>query len=406
MLVQIQEILKKNIGVTLTVVNLLLALVLFFQSNPLGLFATGYAAADPMIEVTQADVQQIEIRDPDFNRVPGATTTTGLPAAGEVVLTLVRQEQLPRSQWSQKPDESALFDRVAPEYSWKLKIRRAGSDNSEAPEREFAADAERVADLFKQLAEARRHHYVPRTPEKDRDLQMSTDGVGRYEGLSLAFQLSDGSKLTLYVGRSSLRGNQSYLRLDDEKKIFLAETNLRSVAGPGEPDYFRNRRLVPAAINEAAVTGVHLEFSANGGLVSLNKDGGVWRVQSPPLAGKVREDQIEQIVADIVDWKAVAFPGGASAESNEAAFRELLKDYETPPQFPFVLRVEYTSAGNLTDRAELIFTVLGRKNFSNYLVRTSDGTLCEISSVFLEDLMNPREKLVDKSGSGVSPLLQ
>lgn len=401
MLAQIQETLRNNPGGTLVAGNLLLAVILFFQFNPLGLFATGYAGADPILDITQADIQKLEIRDPDFDSNSGTAVQ-----ASQTVLTLVRQSQLPRGEWSQQPDESALFDQLHPEFAWQLKIRRGDI------EQEFAADAERVADLFQKLTDARRHHYVPRSPEKDRDLQMSSDQTGRYEGLSITFQLNGGESHTLYVGRSSLRGNQSYLRLDDETEIYLAETNLRSVAGPGEPDYFRNRRLVPAGIEAAAITAIHAEFSGAGGLVSLVKDGGIWRMQSPPVAGKIREDQVQQIASDIVEWKAIAFPGSQSGAANagttdEAVLREALKDFETPAAFPFALRVEYTTAGNLTDRSELIFTVLGRKNFSNYLVRTVDGTLSEISSVFMEDLLNPREKLLDQQqGGGVSPLLQ
>ncbi|MEQ9362847.1 MAG: DUF4340 domain-containing protein [Leptospirales bacterium] len=391
MLTVIQEKLRQNPGGALLAGNALLALILFFQYNPLGLLATGYAGANPILDVSQADVEKIEIRDPDFR--------SGGDPALQTVVTLIRQSELPRAQWSgHSVDESALFGRQRPQFAWRLQIRRGDRVQ------EFAADSERVAELFINLNDARRHHYVPRSPEKDRDLQMGTDDAGRYEGLTLGFQLEGGERRTLYVGRSSLRGNQSYLRLDDEEEIYLAETNLRSVAGPGEADYFRNRRLVPANIEASAVTAIHADFQAAGALVSLVKDGGVWRMQSPPVAGKIREDQVQQIAADIIDWKAIAFPGANS--DGEAALREALKDFETPPEFPFVVRVNYTTAGNITDRSELIFTVLGRKNFSNYLLRTAEGDLVEISSVFIEDLLNPREKLLDQQQSGVSPLLR
>ncbi|MCR9142231.1 MAG: DUF4340 domain-containing protein [bacterium] len=400
MLTMIQDKLRENPGGILFGVNALLAVILFFQYNPLGLFATGYAAASPLLDISQADVAKIEIRDPDFRGASGESASSE-----RVVVTLTRQSELPREQWSATDEAGGVFSRAEPEFAWRLQIRRG--ENVQ----EFPADAERVAELFGNLAEARRHHYVPRSYEKDRDLEMGTDSTGRYLGLSLGFQLNDGEKHTLYVGRSSLRGNQSYLRLDDEKEVYLAETNLRSVAGPGEADYFRNRRLVPPNLKTAAVTGIHAEFADAAALVSLVKDGGVWRMQSPPIAGSVRADQVEQIAADIVEWKAIAFPGasGGNGAKNEVgvATSEVLKDFETPPEFPFVLRVEYTTPGNLTDRSELVFTVLGRKNFSNYLLRTSDGSLVEISSVFIEDLLNPREKLVDRQQQpGVSPLLQ
>lgn len=392
MLTTIQETLKKYPGGALFATNALLAVILFFQDNPLGLFATGYAGADPLLDAAQADVDRIEIRDPDFRAGDGVRP----------VVILIRGSELPRSQWNRQPEAGAVFDRVLPEFAWRLQIRRGDELQ------EFEADAERVAELFENLADARRHHYVPRSPEKDRDLQMGTDGAGRYEGLSLQFQLKGGEKHTLYVGRSSLRGNQSYLRLDDESRVFLAETNLRSVAGPGEADYFRNRRLVPGGLAASAITAIHAEFSGEGGLVSLVKDGGVWRMQSPPVAASIREDQVQQIAADIVEWKAIAFPATEpGAGDGEASLREALQDFETPAAFPFALRIEYTTPGNLTDRSELIFTVLGRKNFSNYLLRTVDGTLAEISSVFIEDLLDPREKLLDEQGGpAVSPLLQ
>ena len=185
--------------------------------------------------------------------------------------------------------------------------------------------------------------------------------------------------------------------MDDESEIYLAETNLRSVTGPGEADYFRNRRLAPAGLTAAALTGISVEFSgANSAPVSLAKSAGSWRLQQPPLPGTLREEQIEQLAEELVNWKAVLFPEEEGS---------LQRDYETPPNFPFTLTLMYAQPGNLTDRSRVVYTVLGRKNLNNYLVRTADGVLCEVSSLFLEDLLNPREKLIE-SGGGVSPILQ
>ncbi len=384
MLQLIQNLLRGQTGVALTALNLLLALILVLQSNPFGIFASGYAGASPLIDVAQSEVDVIELIDPD---------------AAPMRVRLVRGQQLPREQWTQPVDDAGWFSRREPEYAWQLQIAggSGSAETEDATPLQFEGDSERVAALFSALINARRHHYVPRSPEKDRDLEMSTDAQGVYEGLQLRLILNGGETETIFVGRSSLRGNQSYLRLNDETEIYLAETNLRSAVGPGEADYFRRRALLPASVTSVGVTGIHAELSGNAGLISLVKDGGIWRMQSPPTAAKLRGDQVQQLIAALAAWKAVAFPDAEQAAT----------DYETPPEFPFALRLEYKTAGNLTDRGELIFSVLGRKNFSNYLVRTVDGTLAEVNSLALEDLLNPLEKLVDReSAPAVSPLLQ
>lgn len=366
------QTIKANTGITLTALNIVLVLILVLQYNPLGIYATGYAGASSVLPDTdQASIARLEIVDPDFSEAPG--------------ITLLRGDLLPREQWKQPP-EDAWIGTPEPRFAWKLQIGR-GAD---APV--YDADRDRVNDLFEDgLQKLRRYNDLPRTAEKDRDLEMGRDDQGQPEGLHIKITMDDGAEHALYIGRATLRGDEGYVRLDDEDRIFRVETNLRSVLGPGEVDYFRSRSLFPAgaAPGENDVVRVDADYKdARRQDVSLAREGGTWSLLNPPFPGKVQEEAVDALVNDIINWKASSF-------INE---EEKISDLNRGPAM--TLRLTYKSAGNLTDRQTATFEILGRRNFSSYVVRTEAGTLLEISSIYLEDLESPREKFVGEPAVG------
>lgn len=360
------EKLRANLGASLFALNLLLLVIFAIQSNPGDLFKTGYEGAAVLLELEQSDVVRIEITDPDA-------------PAGVGPLALVRGERLPPAQW--KSAENApedwfgkvkrwVVDRRSPEYAWSLE--RAGA--------RVDADQERVRDFFTELEKLRRYYAYERTPANDVDFGMGRDSAGRYAGLAIEFGLEGGPKRTLFVGRTSAAGAQSYVRLDDEGEIFQVESNLRSVIGSGEPDYFRDRRFFTSAIERDDVVSLQALFT-NGAQVLLVRDGESWRMQSPPLPGAIRSEHVNGLLGEILGWKATGFPEALPSDADASR--------------PFKLVLETRAEGDITARNRYEMDVLGRRNFSNYLVRRSDGALFEINSTYLEDLLDPERAFVE-----------
>ncbi|MBX7056578.1 MAG: DUF4340 domain-containing protein [Leptospirales bacterium] len=361
--------LRRNAGVLALLLNLGLASVLYFQYNPLNLIATGYQAADPLLEAYQEDVQTLRILDPDLG--------------SDNVVALVRGEQLPPDQWKDPPpaEESAwqkfkrsVLKREHPEYAWQLVQQRAGG------EVQFGADPDRIRDLFTALRDARRYYGVDRSPERDRDLEMGKDSRGRYANLRIETVSPSGEKHTLFIGRAAASGAESYVRLDEESVIFQVATNLRSVLGGGDMDYFRDRRVLPLEWKRESLTGLHLQV--RGQSLALQFESGNWRLPASPGI-KIKNEEVNLIAGDIFAWRAQSFPATAPADLDQ--------------RFAGVLRLELAAreAASTTPPQILEYQILGRRNFSSYVLRTAAGAMVEVNSIYLEDLYDPARKLVD-----------
>jgi len=361
--------------------------------------ASGYGASAPVLDVSQSQVERIEIIDPDLN-LPGRA------------IALVRGERLPKSEWEREelPEEASgwekfqrsLWDSASPEYRWTLVLpaardgvgdpgEGAAEDAGEAKPngeaiaaREFPADPARVRDLFEGVLNARRYYAVERSPQKDVDLEMGKDSRGRWNSLQLRFLFESCASHTIHVGRSSLSGSESYVRLDEEDRIYKVRANLRSVAGAGEAMYFRDRRVMPQTLSADSIRSLRVIPGEDEGVgVILNKTAGSWQLQAP-VAAQAREEAVDALLNDIVGWNAVSFPEAPPKDSEEFA--------------PFTLVIEYSNAGDISATHSLRLEVIARRNFSNYVLRTPGGALVEVSSLYLEDLLEPQRTLVAGEG--------
>lgn len=371
--------LRHNAGASVFALNVVLVILLYFQYNPLNLIATGYEGARPLLDSRQEDVSAIRVLDPDLGE--------------EVKVSLVRGDQLPAEEW-QKPeaeDEPAIrrwlgkvIRRDRPEYGWNLVVERAGKET------QYQADPDRVRDLFSALQEARRYYGIDRSPERDRDLEMGKDSRGRYANLRLEILDDGGRQHTLFVGRSAGGGAQNFVRLNEEDVIYQVETNLRSVLGGGDPLYFRDRRILPAEWKREDLVGIELQTADQA--IAVNSDGVNWRM--PALPGvTVKAEEMNLIAGDLIAWRATSFPETAPDDLDR--------------RFAGTLNVQLVKKrGNETLREDrLSFEILGRRNFSSYVLLLKEGGLVEVNSIYLEDLYDPARKLVDASAAapGVGP---
>jgi hypothetical protein len=345
--------LRKNLPALALGVNIGLAILLFFLYDPFQLIKTGYVGAGALLELDQEAIKEIVFEEPAFKA------------------RLVKGQPLPDSANSEtKAQEKA--------YEWSLVSRQGGREIY------LQADKERVGELLKAIQDGRRYYGVPRNPEKDRELEMARNSKGEYDCPRLTIAYNSGKSDQIFIGRSSARAGESYVRLNDEDSIFLVENDLRAASGSGNALFFRNRRILPAAVTKDNIGALNAEFDKY--TVRLQKDGGNWRMELP-AQGKVKTQEISSLVDDIAGWKANSFL--------EKKPENMEKDKA------FRLEISYNAGGN---PAVLAVRVLGKMDYSSYIVeiekpdakKDEPRDLYEITSVYLNDLYEAESKLLER----------
>ena len=376
---------KRNLG--LAAFNLLLIFILLFQFNLIGLFATGYEAADLLVDLEQTQLDAIEIHDPDFKNK-------------KVRLVRQKEQELEHSQWYIKESQkeasffSSFYNRVPAQYAWQLEVydtQTEGKEKTSKTEKKeqstvrkaiYSADVQRVVELFESLKEARRYYAVPRTPEKEKAIGMQKDSQGKYANLQINFVLSPEKKISLYLGRTS-SGRENYVRRDEEKNIYLVQTDIRSKSGSAEPEYFRDRRILSNRIQEKGILSLMARKKEGTAIAHFVHNGKEWNLQFPNptlRGGKVRSGAIQSFIQDMLSWKASAFPESPS------------KALDSRYAFQLVLR--YKERETVQEK-ELVLQILGREGYSDYFLAMPDQSLRKVSSVYLEDILDPLKNFTE-----------
>lgn len=373
---------KRNLG--LAGLNLALLFLLFVQFNLIGLFATGYEAADLLLDLDQEDVEAIVIRDPDFKNK-------------RVRLVRQKEKKLERSQGhskdSSKKDSffSSFYKSAPAQYAWQLElydIRETKDAKTEEKQKSvYPADAQRIAEFFLSLRQARRYYAVPRTSEKEKAIGMQRDSQGKYANLQITFLFSPEKKTLLYLGRASSRSGENYVRRDEEKNIYLVQTDLRGKIGSAEPLYFRDRRILSTAVQEKGLISIMAQKKQKGRervIAHFTYNGKEWNLQSPPstLGAKVRPGAVQSFVKDIFSWKASEFP------------EKLPKGLDS--RYAFTLTLRYKETGDIQEK-EIKLDILGREGYSDYVLIMPDKSLRKVSSVYLEDILDPLKNFTEPS---------
>lgn len=332
---------RKNPGAALLSANAGLLAVWLLLQDPFGLSKLLLASRNRVVRVDFAGTTKIEVQS--FEK--------------ESLVRLERGEKLPG-------------DEKNPRYSWQM-TRQIGARTETLP-----ADRERIQELFSAMERAKRAYSMPVNAENEKTAEMGLDASGHPRCTVVTFTSENGKATRICVGKSSLRGNDSYVRVDDETEIYIVEENLKTAVGAGEPDFFRNRRLLPE-IPKDSITGI--SASSPGRLVQLVHSAQKWQMTSP-MPAAVSVSQMNLLLGDIVDLKAISFP------------TEVPKDLDRKKAFD--LEIQYKT--NMVDAALIKISVLGQKDFSSYIIRDSAGTLSEVTSMYLADLLDPEEKLIEK----------
>lgn len=355
-------LLRKNAGLSLFGLNVVLLVLIFLSYDPLGIITRGYSNSPTFTPASQDKIERIEIIS---------------PARPDVKVSLVRRERLTDRKKDAPAPPGLKKKNRGPRYAWQTVIETTGKQPETHP-----ADRKLIQDLFRRLGETRRYYSIPRGPEKDREFELGKNEKGEYHAPRLVFTLDGGKKTTLYLGKS--RADESYVRRDEEDKIFLVESDLKTFLELDNPERFRNRALLPAKYALKNLDALEAEFAARRGpdarfyLRRADRD---WTLQRP-VQGKAKKTAVESLLGDILKWRAVSFPG------------------KTPPDLDrkaaLVLKLHFKTS--LTGRTTLEFRVLGRKGYSDYYIQDAANVLYKVNSIYLSDLYEDPSKLLDRGG--------
>ncbi len=359
--------------------NVIFVFLLIFQFNVGNIFNMGYEGASKIAPWLEEDVSKISIIDPELKK-------NNIKEIELLRQDILRELPSKKSSWF-----SSLFSSKQKHYNWNLNLvtlstpslvnsSKNSSKDSIIPPSSLAfveADVERVSELFQSLQEVRRYYAIPRTKEKESSSGMLVDTNGNYIGLHLVFYFTNNKKQTLYIGSSTKKADESFVRLNDEKEIYIAKTNIRLKSGVGDESYFRNKKLWPKEIDLTSLSGLTVQIKNNNQpLLQLNKLGTEWSMPFPPSTSKLKQASIQTFLQDIVSWQVTSF------------LKVIPKDLD--PKFPSLeVNVRYRDKNNSSQENNFNMSILGRKGASEYVCLLPDQSIRQIASSVLEQIIDP-----------------
>lgn len=352
--------LKTNPGMTLLGTNLGLLLIAFIVFDPFGWIRSSYQDAEPLLDVEPARIDEIQVqvskeKGQGFILQRGNAISSG-------------PDQTEPEDGPAPSEERKLLESVQG-FQWLLK---SSTDNSNSQKLRYA-DARRISNLLYSLRRSRKYYELDNTAAAIKEYNLD-------QGLQLSVVLDDGSRIQISVGRSSVRGNESYVLVDDT--IYLVQENLRRDLGAGQQEFFRNRQIMPM-VERRSITQLTVRFKRPAIVgfrnVELAKAGGDWKMLAPSV-GPVRETEINLLLDDLLEIRAQEFIDELPARLDQNQAMELSLVYRTSIGNPKTFTVD----------------VLGKKSYDTYLFRTEDGQLFEGSSLYLEKLFQPEQSLLDQ----------
>ncbi|MCB1164627.1 MAG: DUF4340 domain-containing protein [Leptospiraceae bacterium] len=336
---------QKNPGFSLILLNSFLAILVLLLYDPMGWVHSNYQDARPLVDISPENIDTLD----------------SIALEGEQSWVIARGEPQPQpdKSESQQPvvNEEVALEKSVDRFAWKLKEGDASIE----------ADAKRLSRLLLSLHDARRYYELENT-------EANRKQYGLDDALKITVTVS-GKSQEILVGRSSVKGNESYVLVDGS--IYLVQENLRRDLG-NEPFYFKSRRVWPLELSRDTVSMVEADFPNGLRSVKIAKAGNDWQLLAPTVA-PVQPTEMTLFLDDLLEIRA----------------EEFLK--EVPPRIDrkdsFTLRLVYRkSMGN---PVELQLRILGKKDYSSYLFEKPDGQLFVGRSLYLEKLLQPEESFVD-----------
>lgn len=362
---------KKNTGVILTLVNAVLLTVTLFLYDPMGWVRTGYENSAPILAGgNPAHVEQIVIQ----------------PERSNVRIILKRGEKLPRSESSKKSEKEkenkgmfSFMDSPEVSYNWSLEIHN-GADEV----RTYKADGKRVEEAFQAISNARRYYSIPSNETNEATYGLTKKEDGNCICTTAKFDMSGGKSVVLEIGRAPSRASDSYVRMAGESRIYDIRGNMLASLGGSDPDYFRNRTVMDSEITKENLTTLSAKFPARKERnVELARTGEDWSIITP-VAGPASASEVNSLIDEILGLRT----------------RRFLKEIPEGLDRKRAFTLEMIYSAGLTEQKSVSLEILGETDFNHYLIRSPDKNqnveYREVSSIYLEDLFRPEEKLLSR----------
>jgi|GEM_PF-2589515 hypothetical protein len=328
------EKIKKNLGLSLFVLNLLLFLVFLFLNDPFHLLSKTYEKAPKLLDLRLSEIQKIRITFPDKS--------------------LEYQIEILNA-----PTKFKNLEEYIQNLSGRVIINQ----------QEYELDKENLKSFIETLQDLKRYYEIPDTQEN-----RSMAGINE-KSAKIIIEYKNQKQDELKIGYVSIRNNSSYVQLNKENKIYQVEYNLKIKSGYEDVDYFRNHSIFN--IDKNKVQKIALSYKNNRYVYAkAAKD---WQLIEPKPA-KLQNTAMEGIVEEIVNFKATKFYNTQKPQD---------KDWEA-----LNLTIELDISQDLEATKKEIFMILGRKSYVKYLVLYKDNYY-EVSAYRIEDLLEP-DKLIEK----------
>ncbi|MCX7999554.1 MAG: DUF4340 domain-containing protein [Leptospiraceae bacterium] len=242
---QILLFISKNQAFSLTILNIILAILLFFQKDPLSLFEKTYEKAPKFVSVSQEEITKFSIqRD-------GVET------------------------------DKMLFTKDS--GKWQLSLRN----------KNFLPDEEKIQTFLKTLLDARKFTVI--TSDENRQTEF---GVKGSEAFLVELFKGESSLGKFHIGNLT-SGSFTYLRWNDGKEVYLVEDNLKSPMGRGALDYFIEKKMNSQGFTSNEVATIKLNhLQDNKKSYSLIKKGVDWEAETP-FQGKVKKEEVDSLARSL-----------------------------------------------------------------------------------------------------------
>ncbi len=247
---QILGFINQNIAFSLTTVNLVLAITLFFQKDPFSLFEKTYEKAPSFLKIALEEIDKFTLEREGLEK------------------------------------DKMLFTKES--GKWKLAIRN----------KDFLPDEEKIQTFLKSLLEAKKFTVI--TEDENRHTEF---GVKGNEAFVVEIFNKENLVGKFHIGNLAT-GGFTYIRWKDGKEVYLVEDNLKTVMGRGALDYFIQKKMSSQNFNSNEISSIkfnHLQDEKKS--YSLLKKGEEWELESPtPI--KLKKEEIDSLARSLASLSA------------------------------------------------------------------------------------------------------
>ncbi|MCS7205870.1 MAG: DUF4340 domain-containing protein [Leptospiraceae bacterium] len=337
------EIYKKNLGFSLFITNVFLFFLWMLIQDPFHLLSKAFEPSSEILKFDYKNLQNILIEFPD----------KGLK------YTLENQSQLTSEK------NIKTLDDFLKQTDWKFTL----SDLKTNQKEEYTIDKDNLKSFIETLLEAKQYYHLPLNSENQKLTGIHENSA------KIQIQYTNQKQDILTIGNVSVRNNSSYVVLNDEKKIFQVEGNLKTKSGYDDKYYFRNHKIL--TIEKDKIEKIIVEH--NNQRYTYAKASTDWQILEP-RPEKIGTS-IEGILDEIANLKATTFynfqkPQEKDLEEWNVTFQIFISQPNQPPQ---IEKLEF----------------FAKKDYVKFYLKHKDQYY-QVSAYRIEDLLEP-QKLVGRN---------